>query len=159
MSYWRRRSLLKQDPNPEKPQLIIFRENETVGHLSDLHPYSQYIFNIRVFNGKGDGPTSSDQQFTTPEGGIVYIFCTHKPMHFSNSCQNQSVEFLLWIVFLFLDKVPGPPTELKIKNLDLDSLIVEWASPLEDNGHLTGYRLKYQPSKSQVENEPVIYLS
>ncbi|XP_056603803.1 neuronal cell adhesion molecule a isoform X8 [Triplophysa dalaica] len=119
VSYWRRRSLLKQDPNPEKPQLIIFRENETVGHLSDLHPYSQYIFNIRVFNGKGDGPTSSDQQFTTPEG------------------------------------VPGPPTELKIKNLDLDSLIVEWASPLEDNGHLTGYRLKYQPINATNELEPL----
>ncbi|KAI7791719.1 neuronal cell adhesion molecule a isoform X1 [Triplophysa rosa] len=119
VSYWRMRSLLKQDPNPEKPQSIIFRENETVGHLSDLHPYSQYILNIRVFNGKGDGPTSSDQQFTTPEG------------------------------------VPGPPTELKIKNLDLDSLIVEWASPLEDNGHLTGYQLKYQPINATNELEPL----
>lgn len=72
------RSLHKQDPEPEKPQVLIFSGNETEVRLPGLHPYSQYTLNIRAFNGKGDGPTSSDQQFQTPEGGTVLCtLCTH----------------------------------------------------------------------------------
>ncbi|XP_065145893.1 neuronal cell adhesion molecule a isoform X11 [Paramisgurnus dabryanus] len=119
VSYSKRRSLHRQDIEPEEPQVIIFSGNETVGRLSDLHPYSEYTLNIKVFNGYGDGPTSSDQQFETPEG------------------------------------VPGPPTELKIRNRDLDSLIVEWAPPLKDNGHLTGYLLRYQPINATDELGPL----
>uniref|UniRef100_A0A8C1ZTQ5 Neuronal cell adhesion molecule a n=1 Tax=Cyprinus carpio TaxID=7962 RepID=A0A8C1ZTQ5_CYPCA len=109
VSYWKLRSLHKQDPEPKKPQELIFQGNETEGLLFGLHPYSQYNLNIRAFNGKGDGPTSSNQIFETPEG------------------------------------VPGPPADLKVENLNLDSLIVKWAPPVEHNGHLTGYLLKYQP--------------
>ncbi|XP_042595662.1 neuronal cell adhesion molecule-like isoform X1 [Cyprinus carpio] len=109
VSYWKLRSLQKQDPEPKKPQELIFQGNETEGLLFGLHPYSQYNLNIRAFNGKGDGPTSSNQIFETPEG------------------------------------VPGPPADLKVENLNLDSLIVKWAPPVEHNGHLTGYLLKYQP--------------
>ncbi|XP_051547368.1 neuronal cell adhesion molecule a isoform X1 [Myxocyprinus asiaticus] len=119
VSYWKLRSLHKQDSEPEKPRVLIFSGNETEGHLSGLHPYSQYSLNIRAFNGKGDGPSSSDQHFLTPEG------------------------------------VPGPPAEFKVRNMDLDSLIVEWAPPLEDNGHLTGYLLKYQPINTTDELGPL----
>ncbi|XDV24917.1 hypothetical protein PO909_028941 [Leuciscus waleckii] len=119
VSYWKMRSLHKQDFEHERPQVLIFSGNETEGRLPGLNPYSQYALNIRAFNGKGDGPTSSDQQFETPEG------------------------------------VPGPPKHLKVRNLNLDSLIVEWAPPLEDNGHLTGYLLKYQSINTTDELGPV----
>ncbi|XP_051974374.1 neuronal cell adhesion molecule-like isoform X2 [Xyrauchen texanus] len=119
VSYWKLRSLHKQEPEPEKPQVLIFSSNDTEGHLSNLHPYSQYSLNIRAFNGKGDGPTSTDQHFVTPEG------------------------------------VPGPPANFKVRNLDLDSLVVEWAPPLKDNGHLTGYLLKYQPINATDELGPL----
>uniref|UniRef100_A0A671MQ32 Neuronal cell adhesion molecule-like n=1 Tax=Sinocyclocheilus anshuiensis TaxID=1608454 RepID=A0A671MQ32_9TELE len=109
----------KQDPEPEKPQELIFHGNEMEGLLFGLHPYSQYTLYIRAFNGKGDGPTSSNQIFETPEG------------------------------------VPGPPADLKVQNLNLDSLVVKWAPPVEYNGHLTGYLLKYQPINTTDELGPL----
>uniref|UniRef100_A0A7N8X3L4 Neuronal cell adhesion molecule a n=1 Tax=Mastacembelus armatus TaxID=205130 RepID=A0A7N8X3L4_9TELE len=40
---------------------------------------------------------------------------------------------------------PGPPSFLNIINPSLDSLILEWGPPLNNNGRLSGYTLKYQP--------------
>lgn len=147
------RSLHKQDSEPEKPQALIFSGNETEVRLPGLHPYSQYALNIRAFNGKGDGPTSSDKQFETPEGGtVVCTLCTH--LLYVLICQ--SVEYycisLNYINSFFFFLVPGPPTHLKVRNLNLDSLILEWAPPLEDNGHLTGYLLKYQSCRSKLQH-------
>ncbi|XP_043092876.1 neuronal cell adhesion molecule a isoform X12 [Puntigrus tetrazona] len=119
VSYWKMRSLHKEDLDPVKPQELIFHGSEPEGLLIDLHPYSQYTLNIRTFNGKGDGPASSNHIFETPEG------------------------------------VPGPPADIKIQNLNLDSLVVNWVPPVEYNGHLTGYLLKYQPINTTDELGPL----
>uniref|UniRef100_A0A4W5Q926 Neuronal cell adhesion molecule n=1 Tax=Hucho hucho TaxID=62062 RepID=A0A4W5Q926_9TELE len=68
MYYWRERSLHKHNPHHVEQQVLTFSGNKSHGMLPGLQPYSLYLFNVRVFNGKGEGPASSNQQFETPEG-------------------------------------------------------------------------------------------
>ncbi|XP_061922536.1 neuronal cell adhesion molecule a isoform X12 [Entelurus aequoreus] len=51
--------------------------------------------------------------------------------------------------------VPGPPSFLNVLNPSLDSLTLEWGPPLNNNGRLIGYTLKYQPVNNTVEMGPV----
>ncbi|XP_078139282.1 neuronal cell adhesion molecule-like isoform X4 [Centroberyx gerrardi] len=66
--YWRERSLHKHNPHHVEKQILTFSGNHSHGMLPGLHPFSLYSFNIRVYNGKGEGPPSPSQQFETPEG-------------------------------------------------------------------------------------------
>nr|XP_015194465.1 PREDICTED: neuronal cell adhesion molecule isoform X13 [Lepisosteus oculatus] len=66
--YWKERSLAKQNPQHEEQQILTFTGNKTHGKLPGLHPFSLYTLNVRAFNGKGEGPSSPNQQFETPEG-------------------------------------------------------------------------------------------
>ncbi|XP_061773024.1 neuronal cell adhesion molecule-like isoform X7 [Nerophis ophidion] len=66
--YWRDGSLHKHHPHHTEKQILTFSGNHSHGKLPGLHPYSLYSFNVRVFNGKGEGPPSATQQFETPEG-------------------------------------------------------------------------------------------
>ncbi|MBN3322377.1 NRCAM protein, partial [Atractosteus spatula] len=66
--YWKERSLSKQNPQHEEQQILTFTGNKTHGKLPGLHPFSLYTLNVRAFNGKGEGPSSPNQQFETPEG-------------------------------------------------------------------------------------------
>lgn len=56
--------------------------------LPGLHPFSLYSFNVRVYNGKGEGPASLPQQFETPEGGkrrnIVRLSFFYSALKFLN---------------------------------------------------------------------------
>ncbi|XP_061617393.1 neuronal cell adhesion molecule a isoform X5 [Phyllopteryx taeniolatus] len=51
--------------------------------------------------------------------------------------------------------VPGPPSFLNVVNPSLDSLTLEWGPPVNKNGRLTGYTLKYQPVSNTTEVGPV----
>ncbi|XP_053742742.1 neuronal cell adhesion molecule-like isoform X4 [Synchiropus splendidus] len=66
--YWKERSLHKHNPHHMEKQILTFGANHTRGMLPGLHPFSIYSFNVKVFNGKGEGPASPTQQFETPEG-------------------------------------------------------------------------------------------
>ncbi|XP_061917372.1 neuronal cell adhesion molecule-like isoform X11 [Entelurus aequoreus] len=66
--YWRDGSLHKHHPHHAEKQILTFSGNHSHGKLPGLHPFSLYSFNVRVFNGKGEGPPSATQQFETPEG-------------------------------------------------------------------------------------------
>ncbi|XP_061084966.1 neuronal cell adhesion molecule-like isoform X5 [Conger conger] len=66
--YWKEKSLHKQQPHHEEQQVLTFSGNRTRGQLPGLHPYSLYTFNVRVFNGKGEGPPCPNLVFQTPEG-------------------------------------------------------------------------------------------
>ncbi|XP_077423616.1 neuronal cell adhesion molecule isoform X19 [Vanacampus margaritifer] len=66
--YWRERSLHKHNPHHTEKQILTFSGNHSKGKLPGLHPFSLYSFNVRVYNGKGEGPPSHNQKFETPEG-------------------------------------------------------------------------------------------
>ncbi|XP_041794442.1 neuronal cell adhesion molecule-like isoform X8 [Chelmon rostratus] len=69
--YWRERSLHKHNPHHVEKQILTFSGNHSRGMLPGLHPFSLYSFNVRVYNGKGEGPPSPTQQFDTPEGAVA----------------------------------------------------------------------------------------
>lgn len=66
--YWRKHSLHKHNPDHMEKDILTFSGNHTHGMLPGLHPFSLYSFNVRVYNGKGEGPPSPTQQFKMPEG-------------------------------------------------------------------------------------------
>ncbi|XP_018620971.1 neuronal cell adhesion molecule-like isoform X2 [Scleropages formosus] len=67
--YWKERSLHGHHTKHHKEQRVLtFSGNRTHGKLPGLEPFSRYALNVRVVNGKGEGPASSRQQFETPEG-------------------------------------------------------------------------------------------
>uniref|UniRef100_A0A8C2WL19 Neuronal cell adhesion molecule n=1 Tax=Cyclopterus lumpus TaxID=8103 RepID=A0A8C2WL19_CYCLU len=66
--YWRKHSLHKHNPDLVENQILTFSGNHTHRKLPGLHPFSVYSLNVRVYNGKGEGPPSPDLQFNTPEG-------------------------------------------------------------------------------------------
>uniref|UniRef100_UPI0037E72952 neuronal cell adhesion molecule-like isoform X8 n=1 Tax=Semicossyphus pulcher TaxID=241346 RepID=UPI0037E72952 len=66
--YWRERSLHKHNPHHVEKQILTFSGNHSHGKLPGLHPFSLYSFNVRIYNGKGEGPPSPTQEFETPEG-------------------------------------------------------------------------------------------
>ncbi|XP_075998266.1 neuronal cell adhesion molecule-like isoform X17 [Genypterus blacodes] len=69
--YWRQRSLHKHNPHHAEKQILTFGGEHSRGMLPDLHPFSLYSFNVRVFNDKGEGPASPSQDFETPEGAVT----------------------------------------------------------------------------------------
>uniref|UniRef100_A0A3P8Y009 Neuronal cell adhesion molecule a n=1 Tax=Esox lucius TaxID=8010 RepID=A0A3P8Y009_ESOLU len=125
--YWRERGLHQgagAEGRQEEAQALSFSGNRTQGRLPGLQPYSLYTLNIRVVNGKGEGPPSANHNFETPEG------------------------------------VPGPPSFLRVKDPNIDSLTLEWGPPQENNGRLTGYTLRYQLGRTMTlpANETTVTL-
>ncbi|XP_040858174.1 neuronal cell adhesion molecule isoform X27 [Ochotona curzoniae] len=49
-------------------KILTFQGSKTHGMLPGLEPFSHYTLNVRVVNGKGEGPASPDRVFHTPEG-------------------------------------------------------------------------------------------
>ncbi|XP_076158545.1 neuronal cell adhesion molecule-like isoform X6 [Alosa pseudoharengus] len=66
--YSRKGSLHNHSPHHSEQQVLTFSGNRTHGKLPGLHPFSRYALNVRVYNGRGEGPASSDEDFATQEG-------------------------------------------------------------------------------------------
>ncbi|XP_014349965.1 neuronal cell adhesion molecule a isoform X3 [Latimeria chalumnae] len=66
--YWKERSLVKRKRRHVEKKILTFIGNKTHGMLPGLEPFSLYKLNVRVFNGKGEGPASPDEVLQTPEG-------------------------------------------------------------------------------------------
>ncbi|XP_074050012.1 neuronal cell adhesion molecule isoform X3 [Macrotis lagotis] len=66
--YWKVKNSSKRNRRHVEKKILTFNGNKTHGMLPGLEPYSHYTLNVRVVNGKGEGPASVDQEFNTPEG-------------------------------------------------------------------------------------------
>ncbi|XP_060248103.1 neuronal cell adhesion molecule isoform X33 [Meriones unguiculatus] len=66
--YWKAQSSSKRNRRHIEKKILTFQGSKTHGMLPGLQPYSHYALNVRVINGKGEGPASTDKSFHTPEG-------------------------------------------------------------------------------------------
>ncbi|XP_031212912.1 neuronal cell adhesion molecule isoform X19 [Mastomys coucha] len=66
--YWKTQSSSKRNRRHIEKKILTFQGSKTHGMLPGLQPYSHYALNVRVVNGKGEGPASTDKGFHTPEG-------------------------------------------------------------------------------------------
>lgn len=65
----RTRSFLDPEKILNEKQSMSFPGNGSYAIVPGLKPYSEYKLTVRVFNSKGNGPTSDPVTFSTPEGG------------------------------------------------------------------------------------------
>ncbi|XP_028928965.1 neuronal cell adhesion molecule isoform X42 [Ornithorhynchus anatinus] len=66
--YWKSDDSLKRNRRHVEKKILTFSGNKTNAMLPGLEPFSHYTLNVRVVNGKGEGPASPDKIFKTPEG-------------------------------------------------------------------------------------------
>ncbi|XP_070121565.1 neuronal cell adhesion molecule isoform X5 [Equus caballus] len=66
--YWKAQTSPKRNRRHIEKKILTFQGSKTHGMLPGLEPFSHYTLNVRVVNGKGEGPASSDRVFNTPEG-------------------------------------------------------------------------------------------
>ncbi|XP_045421387.1 neuronal cell adhesion molecule isoform X32 [Lemur catta] len=69
--YWKAQSPSKRNRRHIEKKILTFQGSKTHGMLPGLEPFSHYTLNVRVVNGKGEGPASADQVFNTPEGAMA----------------------------------------------------------------------------------------
>nr|DBA31194.1 TPA: hypothetical protein GDO54_007083 [Pyxicephalus adspersus] len=66
--YWKAINQTNRNRRHIEKWMLTFAGNRTHGMLPGLLPNTNYILNVRVVNGKGEGPSSKDKYFETPEG-------------------------------------------------------------------------------------------
>ncbi|XP_062956310.1 neuronal cell adhesion molecule isoform X31 [Cynocephalus volans] len=66
--YWKAQNSSKRNRRHIEKKILTFQGSKTHGMLPGLEPFSHYTLNVRVVNGKGEGPASPDKVFNTPEG-------------------------------------------------------------------------------------------
>ncbi|NP_001358104.1 neuronal cell adhesion molecule isoform kk precursor [Homo sapiens] len=69
--YWKTQSSSKRNRRHIEKKILTFQGSKTHGMLPGLEPFSHYTLNVRVVNGKGEGPASPDRVFNTPEGAMA----------------------------------------------------------------------------------------
>ncbi|XP_063783377.1 neuronal cell adhesion molecule isoform X8 [Pseudophryne corroboree] len=78
--YWKAQNPLNRNRRHLEKWMLTFAGNRTHGMLPGLLPNTNYFLNVRVVNGKGEGPSSKDKYFETPEGvpGMAVLHITHQ---------------------------------------------------------------------------------
>ncbi|KAB1276251.1 Neuronal cell adhesion molecule [Camelus dromedarius] len=68
--YWKAQGSSQRNRRHLEKKILTFQGSKTHGMLPGLEPFSHYTLNVRVVNGKGEGPASADRAFNTPEGDL-----------------------------------------------------------------------------------------
>ncbi|XP_075065145.1 neuronal cell adhesion molecule isoform X4 [Mixophyes fleayi] len=78
--YWKAQNRTNRNKRHLEKWMLTFAGNKTHGMLPGLLPNTNYFLNVRVVNGKGEGPSSKDKYFETPEGvpSMAVLHITHR---------------------------------------------------------------------------------
>ncbi|XP_018408047.1 PREDICTED: neuronal cell adhesion molecule isoform X5 [Nanorana parkeri] len=78
--YWKALNRTNRNRRHIEKWMLTFAGNRTHGMLPGLQPNTDYILNVRVVNGKGEGPSSKDKYFETPEGvpSMAFVQIHHR---------------------------------------------------------------------------------
>ncbi|XP_053319067.1 neuronal cell adhesion molecule isoform X3 [Spea bombifrons] len=66
--YWKSHNRTNRHRRHMEKRMLTFAGNRTHGMIPGLEPNTHYVLNVRVVNGKGEGPSSVNKFFETPEG-------------------------------------------------------------------------------------------
>ncbi|XP_077121215.1 neuronal cell adhesion molecule isoform X16 [Ranitomeya variabilis] len=78
--YWKAQNKTNRNRRHIEKWMLPFAGNRTHGMLPGLQPNTHYFLNVRVVNGKGEGPSSKDKYFETPEGvpSVAFLHISHR---------------------------------------------------------------------------------
>ncbi|KAM3924198.1 neuronal cell adhesion molecule isoform 4-T4 [Leptodactylus fuscus] len=78
--YWKAQNSTNRNRRHIEKWMLPFSGNRTHGMLPGLQPNTNYFLNVRVVNGKGEGPSSKDKYFETPEGvpSVAFLHISHR---------------------------------------------------------------------------------
>ncbi|KAG8577647.1 hypothetical protein GDO81_010244 [Engystomops pustulosus] len=78
--YWKAQNITNRNRRHIEKWMLPFNGNKTHGMLPGLQPNTNYFLNVRVVNGKGEGPSSKDKYFETPEGvpSVAFLHISHR---------------------------------------------------------------------------------
>ncbi|KAG9490213.1 hypothetical protein GDO78_005869 [Eleutherodactylus coqui] len=78
--YWKALNKTNRNRRHIEKWMLPFAGNRTHGMLPGLQPNTNYFLNVRVVNGKGEGPSSKDKYFETPEGvpSVAFLHIAHR---------------------------------------------------------------------------------
>ncbi|XP_073429375.1 neuronal cell adhesion molecule isoform X9 [Dendrobates tinctorius] len=78
--YWKAQNKTIRNRRHIEKWMLPFAGNRTHGMLPGLQPNTHYFLNVRVVNGKGEGPSSKDKYFETPEGvpSVAFLHISHR---------------------------------------------------------------------------------
>ncbi|XP_056429912.1 neuronal cell adhesion molecule isoform X9 [Hyla sarda] len=78
--YWKAQNKTIRNRRHIEKWMLPFSGNRTHGMLPGLQPNTNYFLNVRVVNGKGEGPASKDKYFETPEGvpSVAFLQIIHQ---------------------------------------------------------------------------------
>ncbi|XP_044136277.1 neuronal cell adhesion molecule isoform X2 [Bufo gargarizans] len=78
--YWKAQNQTNRNRRHIEKWMLPFAGNRTHGMLPGLQPNANYFLNVRVVNGKGEGPSSKDKYFETPEGvpSVAFLNILHR---------------------------------------------------------------------------------
>lgn len=113
--------------------------------VSDLSPFTDYMFRVTASTIVGEGPAADITEKTREQGEWLHVTIT---INHEKATHNKAYEvcyalknvFVLNDVLYFLCcSVPSSVLEVSYQNISSTSILVSWVPPLNPNGRITHY--------------------